>query len=87
MAASCPPDRARVGAVLSRVLVEAPRGANGPRIVTLIAGVDHVLTISEATDLHRALGEALLIAAKRFGQIDPRIVEDPGDERRFEVVR
>jgi len=33
-------------------------------------------TISEATDLHRELGEALLVAAKNHGVIDPRIQED-----------
>jgi hypothetical protein len=53
--------------------------------VVRLGDVDDVLTISEATDLHRALGEALLIAAKRHGQIDPRIVEDPEDERRCET--
>lgn len=70
---------------MSRVSVEAPRGNRGTRVVVMLGGVGHCLTISETTDLHREMGEALLIAAKRHGQIDPRIVEVDQAERRCET--
>lgn len=60
------------------IYVAAPLGNSGPRIVVEPDGPARrqLLTISEATDLYRKLGDALLIAAKRHGEIDPRILED-----------
>jgi hypothetical protein len=64
-----------------RIRIMKPRPGYGPRVVVSLGGEETSLTVSEATDLHRALGEALLVVAKRHGEIDPRIDELFDDER------
>lgn len=60
---------------MSEIRIAPPSGSCGPRIV--VGGIGRgELTVSEATDLHRRLGEALLLVAKRYQTLDPRIVED-----------
>lgn len=58
---------------MSQVRITLPRNGSGPRLIVTCGGQETSVTISEATDLHRKLGEALLVAASRYHDIDPRI--------------
>jgi hypothetical protein len=63
-----------------RIRIMKPRPGYGPRVVVSLGGEETSLTVSEATELHRALVDALLVVAKRHGAIDPRIDEMVDEE-------
>lgn len=55
-----------------KIRIVRPHPPEGPRVIVSLGRGEVSLTVSEATDLHDAIGDALLIVAKRHGEVDPR---------------